>query len=231
MAADGKRRADRQLGVFAKYWQPGAVKTRLAADIGPDAAAAVHRESVAVLLHRLSGVHCNRRVLAYSPAERVEDFSRLAGSDWTVQPQSDGDLGSRMHDFFQKAFLSGAQRVVLVGSDSPTLPLESVLAAFDLLRQIPVVLGPSEDGGYYLIGAKGSVPDIFENIDWSTDQVWSQTISRLERRGVDLGRVRPWYDVDVLQDLQRLDSELNSTLADDSAYSELRAVVRAVLEG
>ncbi len=191
-----------QLGVFAKYWQPGAVKTRLAATIGDAGASRLYKQFVKTLLCRFDTI-ADRRVLAYAPADTREEFVDLAAGRWELTPQADGNLGQRMSAFFHAALASGSQRVVLIGSDSPTLPVLLVREAFSQLESHDVVLGPSDDGGYYLIGAAGQVPAVFDQITWSTPRVWPQTIERLEHAGVRYFVLPPWYDVD---DQQRLGS-------------------------
>ncbi len=164
-------------GMFAKFWQPGAVKTRLGETIGSEAAAALYRESLRTLLVRFASVAASRE-LVFTPGDRQAEFRLLASQAWQLEEQGTGDLGQRMARFFERAFASGRSRVVLIGSDSPTVPSSWVDRAFDALDHHRVVLGPSEDGGYYLVGARGDrVPPIFFDIDWSTAQVWPQTVN------------------------------------------------------
>ena len=190
------------LGMFAKYWQPGQVKTRLAASIGQERAAAVQRLFVETLVRRFRAAadHC---CLVYSPAERREEFRLAAGPNWKVEPQGEGDLGKRMERFFA-ASLPRAERVVLIGSDSPDLPLECLQQAFEALATHDVVLGPATDGGYYLVGAARRVPPIFEGIDWSTPDVWTQTVARLTAASIAWQTLPPWCDVDDQRGLQSL---------------------------
>ncbi len=123
-------------------------------------ASLLYRRFLVTLLRRFDHV-AQRRVLAYTPPERRAEFALVASDAWTLDAQVSGDLGKRMQHYFAEAFRRGADRVVLIGSDSPTLPLEYVTGAFQLLDTFPVVLGPSADGGYYLVGAAGEVPPIF----------------------------------------------------------------------
>jgi len=220
----------KQLGVFAKYWAPGAVKTRLAAAIGESAAASFHEASVRTLLSRLCRT-AERRVLGFAPANREQDFTEAAGISWQLQPQVDGNLGKRMADYFRTAFETGATRVVLIGSDSPTLPVGYVEKAFEDLEVNNVTVGPSSDGGYYLIGASRPVPRIFEGIDWGSEKVLQQTGALLREHDVSWTLLPHWYDVDQLEDLQRLQTELEEELAGDSEFDRLRAVVEATLAG
>lgn len=216
-----------QLGMFAKYWQPGAVKTRLANRVGIQAASDLYREFVRCLAARFR--HCgHRRVLAYWPAERSGEFFSLAGANWSCVPQSAGDLGVRMHRFFTDSFAAGATRVVLIGSDSPTLPVAYVELAFDLLETHTVVLGPARDGGYYLLGMTSAESDIFHNIAWSTPLVWRQTVTRLEAAGTSFAQLPEWYDVDDLDDLRQLRDELHEQSADPTWQRLLERVGQAV---
>jgi rSAM/selenodomain-associated transferase 1 len=217
-----------QLGIFAKYWQPGQVKTRLAVGIGADAAARLHRLFLEVLLGRLERIG-HSRVLAYSPAERKAEFERIAGPNWSVQPQHTGDLGARIQCYFEAALVNGCRRVVLLGSDSPTVPMEYVDRAFELLKEYSLVLGPSADGGYYLVGIRDTVPPIFGQITWGTDQVWPQTMARLEALGCSFGKLPAWYDVDTLTDLRRLEGDLQNQGRHLPEYTELRTAIAEVL--
>lgn len=213
----------RQLGVFAKYWQPGEVKTRLASHWGAIAASQLYRGFLAATIDRFAG-QADRRVLAFTPVERRNEFAELAAGRWELEPQSAGDLGVRMHNYFAAAFAGGATHAVLIGSDSPTLPSEVVERAFVLLETNDVVLGPTDDGGYYLVGASNRVPPIFEGIAWSTPLVWDQTIAQIRNAGLSHAELLPWYDVDEPADLARLRFELADRLSDP----ELRDLARLV---
>lgn len=196
----------RQLGMFAKFWEPGRVKTRLAAAIGPEGAAELQRAFVEQLLNQFRDYPADR-LLAYSPPERRGEFEPLA-AHWRLEPQSAGDLGARIDHFFRAGFAAGFQQVVLLGSDSPTLPRAWVDEAYAALADVEVVLGPSADGGYYLIGARDRVPPIFAGIPWSTSEVLKETVARLEAAGLPYQLLPPWYDVDEVADLRRLADEL-----------------------
>ena len=218
----------RQLGMFAKFWAPGEVKTRLAAAIGAEAAARLHAVFVRTLLARFQAV-ADRRVLAFSPSERRADFEAVLPAAWRLEPQSAGDLGRRMQHYFESAFAAGAERVVLIGSDSPTLPAEYIEAAFDQLHRRPVVLGPAHDGGYYLVATAGASPPIFDSIAWSQPTVFDETVARLHAAGLDYGLLPAWHDVDTHEDLVRLRDEL-SAAANRLGLEELRCEVTRALE-
>jgi glycosyltransferase A (GT-A) superfamily protein (DUF2064 family) len=109
-----------------------------------------------------------------------------------------------MKAFFEGEFEDGAERVVLVGSDSPSLDPTIVISAFLCLESRDLVLGPATDGGYYLVGAREAVPPIFEGINFGTPAVLGQTIDRLRDTGLSLAVLPPWYDVDTADDLRML---------------------------
>ena len=202
-----------QLGMFAKHWQPGTVKTRLAASIGNEAAAALHRHFVQALLDRFQNI-ADRHILCFAPADSADSFGQLNLGCWTLEPQAAGDLGSRMQHYFSAALaVPDSPRIVLIGSDSPDLPLEYLAEAFDKLYDVPVVLGPTDDGGYYLIGLSDKVPPIFDNIPWSTPEVWPQTIARLTSAKIHYHTLPQWYDVDDLAGLRRLHDSLPANKA------------------
>ena len=211
-----------RLGVFAKYWKPGRVKTRLAASIGDTLAAQVHRESVVTLLRRFANA-ADSCQLAASPEGALPRFQPYVPGEWQVTNQSDGDLGQRMTHFFNQAFADGYTRVVVIGSDSPTMPTDAIPSAFESLSHYPVVLGPCEDGGYYLVGARRTTPPIFDEIDWSTPVVLQQTEQRLKHHSIDYHLLQEWYDVDSISELRRLHGELQDL--DAATYAGLRATV------
>ena len=208
-------------GIFAKHWTPGRVKTRLAAAVGDRAAADFHRVCFCSLLDRFADI-APQQLIGFTPLEKQADFASLAGGRWELLEQTSGDLGHRMAAFFKAGFERAATRVVLIGSDSPTLPAAYVQSAFELLENNEVVLGPSNDGGYYLVGMSRYTPEIFSNICWGSDRVWEATQQRLAEAHVMCAMLPPWYDVDELEDLDRLRDELFRL----DGYDALKTVVR-----
>jgi rSAM/selenodomain-associated transferase 1 len=190
--------APRTLGIFAKQPLPGAVKTRLAAETSPEWAASVAAAFLRDTLDRLTTVEA-RRVLAFAPADAQAYFAELARGRFDLTPQGDGDLGQRMAAFFREQHEAGAARVVLVGTDSPTLSQNLVLEAFCELEHADLVLGPATDGGYYLIGCSRPIPAVFEGIAWGGPRVLLDTVARVPA-GHRLALLQPWYDVDTLAD-------------------------------
>ena len=146
-----------------------------------------------------------------------------------LEPQAEGDLGDRMQRFFVQRFAAGAERVILIGSDSPTLPGEYLQEAFRLLDEHPVVLGPTDDGGYYLVGLRNLVPPIFQRVTWSSANVWDQTVDHLRDCDTPFAVLPAWYDVDDVHDLRRLHSELQESESTDPCWPELSDAVQRAL--
>jgi rSAM/selenodomain-associated transferase 1 len=208
-------RSDRRrvLGLFAKRPDPGKVKTRLATETSPEWAARVADALLRDTLNKLARINVSR-VLAFAPADARSYFSELVQDHFALVPQLEGDLGMRMKSFFQQQIDTGADAVVLVGSDSPSLPMSMIEEAFDHLQRADVVLGPTTDGGYYLVGCgprdlarlragprgRAELPPIFDGIPWSSDLVLRETMTRLADPSWRLAVLPPWYDIDTLSD-------------------------------
>ena len=195
--------------VMAKAPRAGEVKTRLAGALGPEGARALYecllRDTFALageLRTRRPGV---RVALCYAPEGAAPEFDRLALDHDVAIAQRGGDLGERIANGFADTFARGARSVVIVGADSPTLPVERLAAAFDgLARGIDVALGPTKDGGYYLVGARRLHEASLRSVPWSTDGVLRATVDRAAEAGLTVATLEPWYDVDERADLARL---------------------------
>lgn len=219
------------LGMFVKYPKPGLVKTRLASAIGDSAAAALYRGFLSDLSHRFEATG-TRRVLAYSPADAVsrEFFEQQSAGRFELWPQPDADLGTRMRHFFE---VFGPEPVVLIGSDSPTLPSNFPDLAFAMLNHHDVILGPATDGGLYLIGINQQrrAWPIFEGIDWSTARVLDQVMRRLIELDARVEVLPPWYDIDEPVDLVFLRGHLAAGRVSQVAKQYFDApATRAALE-
>lgn len=201
----GKGRMDtgRVLGMFAKEPRPGTAKTRLAAAASPAWAAAVAAAFLLDTLERLAAFPA-RRLLAFAPAEAAAWFAAQAGGRFDLTPQGTGDLGERLAGFFRRRLEEGARAVVVVGSDSPTLPVAYVAQAFEALETADVVLGPATDGGYYLLGCGRRLPPVFTDIRWGGSSALHDTLACLADPAWRLALLPPWYDVDTLDDWHML---------------------------
>lgn len=195
------------LGLFAKQPVPGHVKTRLATGATPEWAAHVAAAFLYDAVERLAHIDA-RRVLAFASDDAGPYFADVVKDRFELVPQGPGDLGQRMARFFGNQLAAGARSVVLLGTDSPTVPLDYVERAFAELEKADVVLGPATDGGYYLIGCGPRLPPVFDGIAWSGFQVLADTVARLSGPSWRLALLPPWYDVDTVADWQVLRGHL-----------------------
>jgi rSAM/selenodomain-associated transferase 1 len=196
------------LVIMVKAPVPGEVKTRLASTLSPEGAAELSHcffLDVVELAQSVSGCEV---VVAYSPEDALDFFSVESLKVVKCISQGMGDLGQRMRRIFETLSDSGYAKVVLIGADLPTIPLSSLQEAFSSLKNHPVILGPSLDGGYYLLGLQDMIPEIFEGIDWGTDQVLSQSVERLSEKNIQPKRLPSWYDVDEPEELNFLIAHL-----------------------
>ncbi len=198
--------ADRLL-VFARAPVPGAVKTRLIPALGPDGAAELHARLLERTLETAHAAACAPVELWCTPDLDHPAFEAAAGRyGVTLRTQPPGDLGQRMQQALA-ATLADAGRAVLVGCDGPALTPQDLADAFTALDDHDVVLGPAEDGGYVLIGARRVSPVLFDGIEWGGPRVLRQTRGRLVALGWRWHELRMLWDVDRPDDLDRL-SEL-----------------------
>ena len=188
--------------VIAKAPWPGVAKTRLAMGVGPERAAALSaaflRDTMAFARRR-----GERLYVSYAPHDASGTFRSLA-PDAELIAQPDGDLGARLLHAFAGAIASGARRPVLIGADSPSLPAHLLTSAQRALATHDVVLGPADDGGYYLIGMNAPQPSLFSGVDWSSDTVLAQTLERARTAGLRVFMLPYWYDIDTVREHDRL---------------------------
>ncbi|MGM0452510.1 MAG: TIGR04282 family arsenosugar biosynthesis glycosyltransferase [Thermodesulfobacteriota bacterium] len=191
--------------VFVKAPVYGTVKTRLAEKTGPAAALALYRAFVADSLERLFTVNADLR-LYFDPPESRQSITEWLGTDLPLSAQTGNDLGQRMAAALAESLAMGYDNAVLVGSDLPDLPASIVSEALEGLARFSAVLGPGTDGGYYLIGFRrdGFCGDVFSNIEWSTDQVFTRTMERFDQLQQPVYVLPPWQDIDTYADLKNL---------------------------
>ncbi len=190
--------------MFLKAPVPGEVKTRLAAELGPDEACREY-EAMAREVYRTAQEVTSAGVrVFYAPHPKRPDIGWLdeaRARDFT--PQSGKDLGARLIHAFETVFRDGATRAVAIGSDSPGMHPEWVSKAFDSLGHCDVALGPAEDGGYYLIGLSKPRPELFQGIPWSDPDTLKETLHRIEGLGLMVHILPRHYDIDDLETLKR----------------------------
>ncbi|MBI1387727.1 MAG: DUF2064 domain-containing protein [bacterium] len=189
--------------IFIKQPRPGEVKTRLGEAIGDRASAELYRDFVETSLRRFQRIAYANCTAYYHPPEEERFFRDWLGGGVKYEPQCEGDLGVRLMHGFER-MLTRYHRVIALGTDSPDLPLDYLEKACSSLDEHDIVFGPAEDGGYYLVGMTAPHPGIFEGIEWSSDRVLSQSLHRCESLGLSVAHTPLWYDIDRLEDLNRL---------------------------
>lgn len=201
------------LAIMTKAPRAGRVKTRLTPPLTPEEAAALNicflRDTAAAIAQageKAQGVGC------YTPVGEEEAYGDIFPATFQLIPQRDGDFGERLIRATEDLFSVGYAAVCLIDSDSPTVPASAFTEAVELLLQPneKVILGPSDDGGYYLIGMKHLHRELFEEIDWSTERVLAQTQKQAEKAGLVVHLLPPCFDVDDEATFRRLQDELRS---------------------
>jgi rSAM/selenodomain-associated transferase 1 len=194
------------LVILARHPEPGKVKSRLAASIGDAAAAALYRAFLLDLGRRLAAHPAWVLYWAFEPADAPFSAEIAGGAE--AFAQAGGDLGERIADAIGRVLSAGHPTAVLIGSDIPHVSIATLEDAFRRLAAgAPLVLGPAEDGGYYLIGAT-SLPPVFRDIRWGGSGVLAETIAAARRAGIEPALVAADYDIDDTQDLLRLKAEI-----------------------
>jgi uncharacterized protein len=203
---------DTAVMIMAKVPQAGAVKTRLCPSLSPQEAMTLYQAFLRDKIAQVQSLEAVRPTIAYTPSAGRSVFAALAPG-FTLIVQRGADLGERLANAFAQCFAAGYTGVLAIDSDTPTLPTNFLQQAITLLSlpQVDVVIGPSEDGGYYLIGLRALHHELFENMAWSTDVVVSETVRRATAKGLQVAWLPPWFDVDTPEDLERLQSTLADT--------------------
>ncbi|MFI3272799.1 MAG: TIGR04282 family arsenosugar biosynthesis glycosyltransferase [Pseudomonadota bacterium] len=220
---------------FVRYPVAGMVKTRLAKSIGDDAAARLYSSFVEQLLGGLRHLAhetgatlrivydgasvdfaFSQKSLSYTQLSKQSFLQNWLGP-YSYVPQSGGDIGERMESAMSQAFADGFERVLLLGSDIPDFPMEHVEMALTALHSSPMTINPTEDGGYCLIGLTRQSflllsPILFHDMPWSTEDVFSQTMQRVNNILLQSSFSSPhilpaWYDIDTIEDLEKLQKD------------------------
>jgi hypothetical protein len=194
---------------MAKAPQAGEVKTRLCPPLSPADAAELYRRLLLDKIEQVATLKAARLAIAYTPAEARAFFEGVAPGFVLVQ-QRGADLGDRLANSLGDLLDEGHHGALAIDSDTPTLPVDFLQRAVDLVAapETDVVLGPAEDGGYYLIGLRAVHRELFQAMAWSTSAVLAETVRRADAKGLRVVCLPPWYDIDTPADLGRLRAEL-----------------------
>ncbi len=200
--------------VFARWPEAGTTKTRLIPALGPEGAAHVQRRMtqhtlrITDRLARERGVHVELR---YAGGDETK-LTSMFGRGRRLRPQGEGDLGARLARAVHESAEAGAGRIVVIGTDCPAITVDLLARAFDALGHGDVVLGPAEDGGYYLVGVQRPHPELFEDIAWSTDRVLEETLRVTAASDLRVTQLEALPDVDRPEDLEACETELERSV-------------------
>ncbi len=187
--------AKKALIVFARKPALGRVKTRLAVKAGQQKALEIYKLLLAHTRSIATSVDCDKFVFV---TEAIEDNF---WQEFTVEMQEGKDLGNKMQHAFECLFSKEYQLCIIIGSDCPGLSKEILASAFEALYNNDIVIGPATDGGYYLLGMRKMIPDIFVNKDWSTDKVFEQTMQDIRSHKLSSHLLPQLTDVDEIEDV------------------------------
>lgn len=193
--------------LFARDPVPGTVKTRLLPLLGTEKTYQLYMRFLRDSIAKIQQTQGADMYIGVTPSNESGFFSRFDGENGPeIFVQQGADLGEKMKNAFMRSFEAGYERVVIIGADSPSLPVDYIQNA--LGSDKPLQLGPSTDGGYYLIGMAPPLVDIFQDVNWGSDKVLRETLARITEKGADLELLPIWYDVDRPEDLRFLKTHL-----------------------
>ena len=195
---------------MAKVPGVAAVKSRLHPALGSAMATRLYECFLRDRLDALSAVEGIDRVIAFTPSEARDVMAELAPFAFRLLPQRGADLGARLDNLLTDLLGAGHPGAIAIDSDSPTLPMRHVAEAATVLAagEADAVVGPCDDGGYYLIGLREPHPELFAAMPWSTERVLPLTLERAQRSGLRTHVLATWFDVDTEADLLRLQREI-----------------------
>ena len=188
--------------VFARYPERGKVKTRLAKEIGEESALEFYTSCAENTFSECKKIK-SENILLYLFYSGVKDktlIAKWAGFDFVCLPQAGSDLGERMSNAFSEVFSNGIKKAVIIGTDIPDIDAKLINRACEVLNYADVIIGPSDDGGYYLLGMKKKYDFLFENINWSTKSVFSETQFRIIKNNLNYFILSELVDIDTKDD-------------------------------
>lgn len=212
--------------VVAKQPAPGQTKTRLCPPLTPSQAAELYECFLRDTLDAMRKVPGVEPVIGYLPNDAQDYFHQLA-PDMSLIRQRGSSLGERLDGLLKQALTGGSRKAVVMDSDSPTLPVDYLSMAFEQLTETDVVLGPTTDGGYYLIGVKQPQPRLLRQVQMSTSHVLADTLALARASRLSVSLLPNWYDVDTIADLRRLESEIAEMSTNGRAAATSRWLAHA----
>ncbi|MDO8489514.1 MAG: TIGR04282 family arsenosugar biosynthesis glycosyltransferase [Candidatus Omnitrophota bacterium] len=198
----------RFLVIFAKEPEENMVKTRLRGSLPASRRIDLYKAFLRDTVDIAKKVDCEARIIAYESNRKTPRYLKRIASGFSFCEQKGKDLGARMHNAFKFVVGKGVSKVVIIGSDAPTLSSRYINNAFKQLDKTEIVLGPSRDGGYYLVGLKKPCVGLFKDIRWSSKTVFADTLKNVKRLKKTLSLLPYWYDVDEPSTLAKLKRDL-----------------------
>jgi rSAM/selenodomain-associated transferase 1 len=205
--------------IIAKEPKIGSTKTRLSPPLLPSEAAELFEALLNDTIDLASSVAGIDLAVAVTPPESIEYFERNTPGGTILIPVKCVDIGDCLRQVFEVLLQRGYPKVLAFNSDGPSTPRKYIHKAIDLLDGNDVVFGPSEDGGYYLVGLKQLYADIFRDIEWSTSKVLEQSLAKAQQEDLRVSRLPEWYDVDTPKDVRRLWEEVRNLPAGRLKYT------------
>ena len=212
--------------IFAKMPEPGKVKTRLAEELGNTFAVEFYKNCAAHIFNEISqlkkyGIDC---YLFYGIDNNISEIKKWVNKNFIYNPQTGGDLGNKMSAAFQNVFAHGKNKVIIVGTDIPDISKEIFLKAFDELDKNDFVISPSHDDGYNFLGMKSYYPEVFQNIKWSSEEVFPKTIDAIKKLNLKVSVGKSLIDIDDKKDL-------NEWLANiEDGNTSLKFLIKNILD-
>ncbi len=209
--------AKQHLIIFTRYPQPGKTKTRLIPTLGVQGAASLQRQMTEYTLSKVKKFQKSAGIsfeVRFAGGD-LQLMQNWLGTEINYQLQGEGDLGKRMENSFLSAFNQGAQEVVIIGIDCPGINAEVLTEAFEKIQNNDLLIGPAVDGGYYLIGLRRAIAQLFTNIDWGTAQVLQQTVDIAQLLHLSVAYLRTLADIDRPEDLSIWELLVNSEQLSD----------------
>ncbi|KPQ43362.1 MAG: hypothetical protein MPEBLZ_02083 [Candidatus Methanoperedens nitroreducens] len=195
---------------MAKAPLPNQVKTRMIPSLDPGTVSGLYHNFLLDKIEQVKNIEA-QAFIAYTPETEFAFFQSIAPSGFNLIKQTGSGLGERLANISRSLFEQDFKKVLMLDSDSPNLPVEYIKKGLEKLDNCDIVIGPCEDGGYYLIGLRESQPLIFEGIPWSTSGVTELTMNKAQSSGLIVSLLEKWYDIDTIEDLQRLKNEMYSS--------------------
>ena len=222
--------------LFGRFPERGGTKTRLARELGDGQTLTLYRAMLADSAWKLGRIPSTLQLAVLStsgPITRppVDPLERDPFASYSMLSQQGPDFGARLAWSMERPFVAGAARAILIGADSPEIAVADLAAALAALESCDVVLGPATDGGYYLVGMSRFIPELFQDMVWSTETVLQQTLDKARALGLTTALAATHADIDYVEDLQAFAARRQSTPPDDETCPATDAWLRGALAG